>query len=285
LVSIVGLSLLAYGLVCIWTRPEEFLSWATLREFAVPALLSLMFLPFMYFLSVYMVCDRMEFRLAWSMPDAELRSYAKTKAFFAFAGDLEAMRRWGRNVGATRPATQADVDVTIREVLEARRRESNPPEVSPHRGWSPYQAKAILEPQGLKTDDYHRTHERLWMASSPLKELDSELFSNNVSYAVEGNEHAATRLELSLNVNNAKLAGAAMESFATMAKVLIETSLPDCKAEKLVKAARSGRSQTLKAPNADIQLTREDWKNGKISGYKLMLVVTHPAYSSVATQA
>lgn len=105
--------------------------------------------------------------------------------------------------------------------------------------------------------------------------LDSELFSNNVSYAVEGNKHVVTRLKLTLNVNNEKMAGAAMESFATMAEVLIETALPDCKAEKLLKAARSGRFRTLKTPNADIQLTREDWKNGIISGYQLMLVVIH----------
>ena len=61
--------------------------------------------------------------------------------------------------------------------------------------------------------------------------LDNELFSNNVSYAVEGNKHVVTRLKLTLNVNNEKMAGAAMESFATMAEVLIETALPDCKAE------------------------------------------------------
>lgn len=281
LVSIVGLSLLLYGVVCIWTRPDEFLSWATLREFAVPTLLSLMFLPFMYVLSVYMVCDRMAFRLTWSMPDAGLRSYAKTKAFFAFAGDLEAMRRWGRNVGAVRPTTKAEVDVTIREVLEARRREGNPPDVPPGLGWSPYEGKAVLEPHGLKTNDYHRSLDGVWRASSPMKELDSELFSNNVTFAIEGNEHAATRLKLSLNVNNAKAAVAAMESFASMVKVLIETALPDCEAEKLIMAARSGRSRTLKASNAGVKLTREDWRNDKLSGYQLMLVITHSAYSSV----
>lgn len=283
LVSIVGLSLLVYTLVCIWTRPDEFLIWATLREFAVPALLSLMFLPFMYVLSVYMVCDRMAFRLTWSMPDAELRSYAKTKAFFAFAGDLEAMRRWGRNIGLARPATRADVDASIREVLETRGREANPPAISRDLGWSPYYAKAIFETEGLKTNDYHRSYDGLWIASSPLKELDSELFSNNVSYAVEGNEHAATCLKLSLNVNNTKFAGEAMESFATMTKALMERAVPDCKAEKLVRAARSGRSRTLKASSADIQLTREDWRNGKLSGYKLRLSIIHQMDKTAAS--
>lgn len=282
LVSIVGLSLLLYGLISIWTRPGEFLSWATLREFTVPALLSLMFLPFMYVLSVYMVCDRMAFRLTWSMPDVELRSYAKTKAFFAFFGDLEAMRRWGRNVGATRPTTKSDVDGTIREVLEARRREANPPEVASDLGWSPYQAKAILEPHGLKADDYHRGFDGVWRASSPMKELDNELFSNNVAFGIEGNEHAATWLNLSLNINNETMARSAMQDFSAMIKSLIEAALPGCKSDKLVKAALTGRACTLKATNADIRLTREDWKNGKLRGSKLMLAVRHSAHLSAA---
>ena len=114
-----------------------------------------------------------------------------------------------------------------------------------------------------------------------MKELDSELFSNNVTFAIEGNEHAATRLKLSLNVNNAKAAVAAMESFASMVKVLIETEVPACEAEKLIIAARSGRARTLKVSNAGVQLTREDWRNNNLSGYQLMLVITHSAYSSV----
>lgn len=215
----------------------------------------------------------------------ELRSYARAKAFFAFAGDLEAMRRWGRNIGAARPATRADVDLTIREVLEARRREANPPVVPSELGWSPYVAKAILEPEGLKTNDYHRSYDGSWFSTSPLKDLDAELFSNNLSFTLEGNADAATHLILSLNINNAEMSKAALTTFAQAAQTLFEATLPAQDTKKLLKAARSGRSCSVKTATADIQLARENWRNGKLSGYKFVLTITHYADQSSSTDS
>lgn len=273
--SLVGFGLLLSGAIAIWNRPDEFLTISTLREFAVPTMLSVMFLPLMYILSVYMVAERLFVRLAFVLPDKSLRSYAKAKALFAFAGNLESLRRWGRNIGRAQPVTRADIDRSICEVLEARWREGAPPVVPTELGWSPYRAAMFLNSEGLRTNDYHRSYDGLWLASSPLKELDDELFSNNVSYYVEGDDTVATRLKLALNINNTSKEGDARDAFSRMAQVLVGAALSDFATEKLAKATKAGRVCVLRAVNANIRLTRDEWKNGKLKGYKLLLSIVH----------
>jgi len=277
--AIVILGLVIAGLIEIWRSPQEIWTWSTLRELCVPILLSLLFLPFIYLLSTYMVLERIFLPLPFTWPDEGIRRYARAKVVFAFAGDLEAMRRWGRNVRGSRPASEQDVDLSIREVLEARQREKSPPDVPPDEGWSPYSAKGFLEAEGLRTDDYHKAYNGLWAASSKMKVLDEELFPNSVSYRVEGSESAATRLRLALNVNNRARDSDAREIFTRMAVAICDRVLAGCVTEKLAKAARAGKVLSMAAANADVRIARDDWKNGKLSGYTLSLSITHHAES------
>lgn len=275
--SIVGLALVIYGLTAIWRQPGEFFSWVTVREFLVPVALSLLFLPFMYALSAYAAYERIFLRLAFVLPDEPLRRYAKTKSIFAFAGNTDSMRRWGRNIGIEHPTSREDVDRSIHEVLEAKRREQSPPDIPAALGWSPYSAEAFLAADGLSTDDYHKSFDDLWCAMSKVREIDDELFPNTASYAVEGNKDAATRLKLTLDIFNTMQEPSARELFVQMAKRLIRTALPGYEPEELLKAAQSAKCFYARVACADIRLSREDWKNGRLSGYKLLLSVTHQA--------
>lgn len=280
--SMAGFGLLAYGLMAIVARPDEFVTWGILREFAVPVMLSLLFLPFMYALSVYMVCDRMTVRLIFCIADESVRKYARAKAVFAFAGDLEAMRRWGRNVGAARPETRADVDLSIREVLELRRREQSPPNIPAELGWSPYSAKAFLEAEGLSTNDYHRSYDGLWHASS-VREIDDDILPSTISYTVEGTKLAATRITLGLKVfitarENAEQKDAARQEFARMAGVLARAAVPDIDLVPISKAIKVGGGRIDAVAAIVVQVSRRNWKNANIRGYELVLRIVHPCH-------
>jgi len=71
------------------------------------------------------------------------RRYAKVKSMFVFAGDLDGLRRWGRNIGMSQPSSRGEGDQSIRDVLEAKQRESAPADLPREQGW------VALHRQGL----------------------------------------------------------------------------------------------------------------------------------------
>lgn len=280
--SVVGFVFLIYGVSAIWREPEAFFAWATMREFVVPVMLSLLFLPFIYALSVFITYESIFMRLAFVLPDESLRRYAKARSMFAFAGDLDSLRRWGRDIGIDRPDSREDMDRSIREVLEAKQREQSPPDVPAELGWSPYSAMAFLEAEGFKTDDYHKSYDGLWHASS-VREIDADILPSTVSYTIKGTKLAATRLKLGLKVfitvrENAEEKNAARQEFARLATSLVRVAVPD--SEQISEAIIAGTCQLDAGKGVQVRVSREDWKNANISGYELILTITHPCYEA-----
>ena len=283
--AIAFLWLLIASVTAIWQDPNEFFSWATLREYLVPVLLSLLFLPFMYLLSTYFVFERITQRLSFVLPDANLRRYGHAKAVFAFWGDLDAARRWSRDVGIERSESREDVDRSIREVLEAKRREKSRPDVPITEGWSPYEAKAFLESEGLKTDDYHKSYDDMWHASSMPLEVDKTILPSTIDYVVEGNRTTATRLKLKLRVVTTAQEDEAdkepaRKEFARIIGLLMPAAAPDISSEPIIDAMMAGAERVISGQYAEVRVSREDWKNRNVQSYELLVSVVHHRHAA-----
>lgn len=282
--SVTVLVLLGYGVSEIWREP----SWVALREFIIPVILSLLFLPFIYAASIYVTYERIFTRLAFVIRDESLRRYAQAKSIFAFAGDLDGLRRWGRNLGIDRSESREDLDRSIREVLEAKQREQSPPHVPAELGWSPYSAQAFLESEGLKTDDYHKSYDDLWWASS-LREIDDAILPSTIDYVIEGSKLAATRLKLRLKVfittqENAAQKDAARREFARMAVILARAAVPDIAPERVSETVMAGTGWVDAGQALGIRVSQENWKNANLSGYELVLSVVHPRHENAHSE-
>ena len=79
-VTIVGLTLLAYGVARVAGDPASFASMETARTFAIPVLLTITFLPFVYAIAVYGNLDGMRAELRWLLEDdVRLYKYARRR--------------------------------------------------------------------------------------------------------------------------------------------------------------------------------------------------------------
>jgi hypothetical protein len=107
-------------------------------------------------------------------------------------------------------------------------RESNPPKVNRSEGWSPYEAKDYLEPEGIKTRHYHPVDPSdavEWFCCSDLVEFGEGLLPNNIGYYLSGNERAVKSLELKLNVNSPEHAAEAHAKLLSAADTLTRNAL------------------------------------------------------------
>ncbi|MFC3714508.1 hypothetical protein ACFOMD_18215 [Sphingoaurantiacus capsulatus] len=225
LLTIIGLGYLGYSFYRTFHDAEDFAKLKTLREFGIPILLTLAFLPFLYLVVLYSVYERVFTLLPWSIPDEHLRARAKWQSFCTFGWDIGGLQRWKQSNARFDATDEESLRQSFAEIKMLAKREANPPAVPHEDGWSPYAAKDFLEDAGLPTRYYHRSFEDEWFASSSYLEVGQGGLPNNLAYYVNGTEFAATELKLKLNVNQPSSPEEAEERFMRIGQALLIAAL------------------------------------------------------------
>ncbi|MFA6061898.1 MAG: hypothetical protein WC736_04730 [Gallionella sp.] len=220
-----GVAYVINGLYCVASDFQTFATWNTVREFFIPIVLSLLFLSYLYVVSVVVSYEKNFVALQWAVKDDALRRYAKVQAITRFCLDLDGLRRWKRHVCLFHPISREDIRRSIDEIKANQIREIAPPSVSRELGWCPTDATQFLKAYELETCDYHRIDDGQWWANSPMRELSgAAIMPDNIAYYIEGDEKAVKCLKVKLNVND-RLNGAASDSeFQTICAALLKAA-------------------------------------------------------------
>ena len=109
LLSIVGLGLLAYAGYRIHADASAFLAPATLAEFLLPVLLTIVFLPCLWLLATYVSYENLFARLQFFISDTSLRRFAKAQLLLRLHLNYPAVNRWSKIVISERPSTRETV--------------------------------------------------------------------------------------------------------------------------------------------------------------------------------
>ncbi|MHA7970050.1 hypothetical protein [Rhizobium sp. CAU 1783] len=266
--ALVGFSYIGFSLWKTYQLWGETATLANALELAIPILLSLGFIPFLYTWRAYVAYSDAFAMISVFGIDESLMPYARWLAISRIRGDLELLERWRKSLQAARPAGRAELKHSLDALLTLKMREAAPPVVQPKYGWSPYLAMQFLADCGVATGYYQHSSHDEWFASSSLLEIGSGLnLPNNLAYYVEGTEHAATTLKVKLNVNNPGEADEAEGLFIIYAMRLLEQAVSLNAVERL--KVRIAMLETFEAeiPYGCISLSREDFVGGIKAGY------------------
>lgn len=269
LLAIFGFSLLGYAAYRLIGDLRGFATAETGREFAVPALLSLLFIPFMYVFNIYAAYDT-AFRTLPMRTEKGDGHYALRRAIVSFGTDVKLMRRWKTALHQLDVITRSDIAALIETMKAAKRREQNPPSVVPEDGWSPHAAIIWLKPLGLAAPAYNPIYGNEWGASSTYRKLDSAVMGDSLAYYVRGNEHAVTKLTLMLNRDrlSKETSKASLEAFSEALMALIGHAL----GEKAARAARGLKNKKHRTKEGFATLVLSD------SDFTIKLTITHQAH-------
>lgn len=271
----VGCIYIGYGIYMAAMDFEDFATWNNLREFFIPIILSLLFLPYLYLISILISYELIWVNLRFALKDVSLRRYAMFRAIIQFRFDLEGLRRWKRNVGAYPPESREDILESISEIKKHQKRERNPPNVSPEAGWCPIAATRFLLSENLKTSDYHRTYDDEWWASSTYLTINEEsLFSSNIAYYISGDEQAAKRVKLVLNVNNNEDSEVAEARFHQVCEALFLSSIGDVTSEVLERISHD-EDTDMEVNGRRIRFRREAFVNTSRGGYSRTMTIDY----------
>ena len=272
LLSAMGLVIVIFAGYKLLTDFSTFWQLSTISDFLLPIALSLLYLPFLYCLMLYMEYEGFFRRIEISIKDQELRRSAKWMSLTSFLGRRGLLKRWLRDVQARQPTTReglVEIEKRVKRVAEL---EKAPPPVDPEDGWSPYIASRFLIDEDLMPGDYHPDFvDDEWSASTPYLEIGESVLPSNIAYYVYGNERIAHTLKVVLNFNRPDDEVLMRGRFTEVALALIKKALGEEAAQKIESVIAAAEPFEASHQNATLSLSREDWVTDR--GYDLRLIV------------
>lgn len=249
LLAAFGFFLLGHAALSAIADAQALFSFETLSDLVGPTLLTVLFLPYLYGVAIFITYANAFRRLGFQIKDESLRRYAHFHAILHFNLRLELLRRWSRDIGARSANSKQDIRRSMLEVFEARRREHNPAPVDPAEGWSPNIARHFLDEHGLPTQDYHRATDETdywWTQSSPI-EIDGTLPKDALFLYIEGTKEAAKQLKLALGIWNRDSKLISRQTLLEAARILLRKAT----GEELPKVASNA---VLAGENCQVEL-------------------------------
>lgn len=272
--SVLGTILIVYTLYMLAANFGEFGNEKTAYDFFVPPLLTLFYLPFVFFMLVYSTYEQVFVRLEFTIKDKLYRNLAKVYALILLNFRMSLLDRWSCHVARIKVESHADLVESFRHMFKVRRAESNPIDVPIDLGWSPYQAKKFLSCERLSTGFYNNLFEEEWFASSPMEEFSDGVIPDNIAYYVEGSEKVAKVLKLKVNVNDAARTHQACKKLESIAEVLSVSSLGLSLSEKMKSAISCCHPYAEEMEGKEIALIVENWPNHKFNGFELKFMIS-----------
>ena len=218
-----GFAYFFLGVTDIVRTPGSFFSLATFREFAVPVLLSLLFLPLMYALKIWLGYEVAISPILGQVKSKRLRAFIHNRFAISFRLDVDLAKRWARlNIGEPLDDREK-IGNSIDAFLIMKANEDFPKMVPFTSGWSPYAARDFLLSEGIGTDRYELSHAG-WSAGGfwVTGEVDD---LNSISYTVEGDDSVVRSLTLDLDRYDPPKAHAAETTFWKAAETLVRKAI------------------------------------------------------------
>lgn len=113
IVALIGIGFLVYAIYNIIVDFRGFLSMQNLLTFFMPLILTILFLPFVYILGVYIIYDSIFVRLNKFNSNPKLSNYAKWQTLFSFHFNLKALNKWLRKISVSNFTSREDIKQAI----------------------------------------------------------------------------------------------------------------------------------------------------------------------------
>ncbi|WP_316811287.1 hypothetical protein [Pedobacter heparinus] len=271
-----GLALILRACFLAVIHFDEFATTDHLREFLFGPILSVLFLPFIYLMSVYMQYEDAFARVKFVLQSPERFSYARRKAFLKFRFDIDGLKRWANGLHRGKIKSNIDINNDIELIKQRQIIEKNPPIISETEGWSPYSAIKFLSNFGLGAGYYSAGYEDEWKAESSYVKIGDSLLSNKIIFYVRGSERIADNLELVLSVFTPNKTYDYHADLLNISMVLYEKATGQMIPPKIANAILKERNVKIDEGQFSVSVRKSDWGNSTGS-YDLFFCIGHKA--------
>ena len=283
LLAVFGCGLVLYAGLMLATEPSSFFKAGTLSDFVLPIVLTILFLPFLFALNLFVQYETLFTKIKFLYQTESERRRARRTALFGLHIRTPLLKRWLRYIQRNRPREPDDLWRSVRYVKAQERNEKNPPNIPICRGWSPYLASKFLSELDLGTGDYIQDglDPDQWYSYSKYLDVNGGLMPNNIAFYFEGDEQCAKRLKLVANVNNIPSVQTLRIQFLAALEKLIKEALGCSVPPQLIDAINEESSISIDVSGKKIDFVKDSWPSQR--GYELRFYLSNDG--TVATDA
>jgi len=119
IMAFIGIIFTGYVIYMVVTDFEHFATLENFENFYLPILLSIMFLPFVYFAALYAEYENLFIRLQFFIKDVTLLKYVKKKTILVFGLNLWMLNKWSKYINTLRFKDKEEVDEAIQRFKSA----------------------------------------------------------------------------------------------------------------------------------------------------------------------
>ncbi len=203
ILSIFGIGILIYSLIVLYRQLGDLNILEKTIEFLLPICLSLLFIPFVYFLWFYSKIEGLLFVSKRFFNEPKSTLFLLLKVSYILKFNLRSIERWKDqslrfNLTATKDLILEAY--RIKDIIKSEKfRVSTPLE----NGWGIQNSKEFLLEHGLTVGDYKQIdlQSEEWFACSNYRYFDGNILQNNIAYYITGNEISVNKLKLVSNFN------------------------------------------------------------------------------------
>jgi len=271
--SLFGLFLILRAICKIVVDFKTFFNNEVFYDFALPPILTLLYLPFIFCLMIYMSYESVLVTLPRFIKDKRKRIFATTITMVAFNLRIELLERWRFGLSQEDTDTYKGILISIKKIFKMRKAERNPKTISKKQGWSPYIAKNALISQGLETGYYKESYGE-WFACSKMIDVGEGLFASNLAYYVEGDEETARILKLVLHVNKMEKASVSQIKLTKVACQLFKYAMGNEPTENLRNALLKGRQFEQVFEIHKVKIEKQPFGSRDYKGYDIKFIIS-----------
>ena len=270
-----GLGLILYAGYMLATAPSSFFHAGTLSDFVLPIVLTILFLPFLLVLTLYVHYETLFTRIKFVYQTESERRRAKRTALFGFHIRTALLKRWLRYIQAHRPREPDAFRRSVDYVKTQVQNEKNPPKIPICRGWSPYLSSKFLSEMELSAGDYYQDglDASQWYSSSNYLDINRGLMPNNIAFYVEGKEQCSNRLKLVVNVNDIPSIQTLRIRYLAAVEKLMTEALRCSVPPELVAAINNEVSISIHIAGKRVDFVKESWPSQR--GYELRFILSN----------
>lgn len=277
LTTVISVAILANGVAGVFEDPQDFFEWNTLREFVVPILLAVMFIPFMIALAAWMTIEGVFTSLRIRVGDDQLIRYATWRSLLAFGLDPDGAKRLARDFRLHDINDRGAVDASIQAIKKRKAIEKTPPTVAMSEGWSPAEAARFLEAYGLRTDDWHPAFDE-WRADAPSLKLGEGFLRDSVSYYLSGNGQAVTKISVVLSANSEHDTSQSDETFYAMVLTILRKTYSEDVAKEALRRLLMDVDAEFALECHTLSIAHHGWGDERRGGYSRRFSIRHAAH-------
>ncbi len=274
IIILIGSITIIYSIYMCITCFSEFANLKTIHDFIIPPILSLFYIPFICVLIVLFSYELAFIRIKHFIKNPEVQKYAKVYSIVKFNFRIRILERWVFFMQMHNTASKEDVRNTVKQILKMVSIEKSPPDIPLKDGWSPYIAKDFLISEGLKTSYYQPTLQAEWIASSPMIQTDDSIFSNSISYHIEGDIFATKTLKIILDVFHYESVFLAHSKLYVCAKKLFNSALNIDIPNDIKHAILEGVNNSFQFGIYKVDVQKNTWGDSNNKNYSIEFILT-----------